>query len=329
MRVQRAVAGVLLSLCAGCGQAAFNRGGTNGVAVSWGVSDPAADGSAETYGLDRGLDLSERDDDVVLPGQQPLWPTASHPQVFSLADRLPRERSASLRDSISRSSRYLDIIAREFAREGVPPELAYLPIVESNFSESAVGLGGVGLWQLTRGTAQRYGLIVNRDIDERRDPEKASRAAARLLRDLYQQFDRWDLALAAYNMGSQRIERAVALSPGASVWQLADRSLLPKSTRTYVSNVLATTLVASQPERYGLANIGHYEPLRYDTFVVSHRLEVATIASLCERSSTEVAALNPALRSGVAPVGFQVRLPKGTKDRFAANYAAWRTHQAG
>ena len=113
--------------------------------------------------------------------------------------------------------------------------------------------------------------------------KKASRAAARLLRDLHDQFDSWDLALAAYNAGAGRVERALARNPGASFWQLAARDLLPRSTREYVPKVLATALVASRPEWFGLESVDRDEPLRYDTYVVSHRLEVGTIASLCGR----------------------------------------------
>jgi membrane-bound lytic murein transglycosylase D len=201
--------------------------------------------------------------------------------------------------------------------------------VASPTRPSAGGL--VGLWQFTAGTAKRYGLLVNREVDERRDPEKASRAAARLLRDLYDKFESWDLAIAAYNAGPAPIERALARSPGADFWKLADRGLLPGSTSQYVPKVLATALIASRPERYGLTDVDRSEPLRYDTVVVSQRVDVATIATLCGSSKTTVAELNPSLRTGVVPSipsGFQVRLPEGTGERFRVEYAEWRSGQA-
>ncbi|HZR80664.1 MAG TPA: lytic transglycosylase domain-containing protein [Candidatus Binatia bacterium] len=280
------------------------------------------------------LDLAASDDALgndaaerFLAGQARLWPTGEHPQVVSHASRLKREMVGRLRSGLARSGRYLDMIEREFQRQGVPVELAYLPIIESNFSHDAVGGGTVGLWQFTAGTAKRYGLIVTRDIDERRDPEKASRAAARLLRDLYERFESWDLAIAAYNAGPMPIERALARIPGADFWKLADRGLLPGTTRAYVPKVLATALIASRPENYGLTDIDRSEPLRYDTVVVRKRLDVATIATLCGSSRAVVADLNPSLRTGVVPSmpqGYPIRLPQGTSERFRVQYAAWQ-----
>ncbi len=329
MRVQRAVAGVLLSFLVGCGQAAVRQGAVAHPEVAWGVRAPG-DSLLQPLdlveGLEKGVD-GEDEAEAYLNGGTALWPVASHPKVVSHADRLRRSMAGTLRSGFARSGRYLDIIQRELEREGVPAELAFLPMVESSFSHQAVGRGAAGLWQFTPGTAQRYGLIVNREVDERRDPEKASRAAARLLRDLYDQFSSWELAVAAYNAGPGRVEAALARNPGASFWQLSDRALLPRITRDYVPKVLATALIAARPEEFGLAGVERYEPLRYDTYVVSQRLEVQTIASLCGSSPEQVVELNPALRKGVVPstpAGFQIRLPEGTGERFAANYAVWR-----
>lgn len=326
MRVQRAVAVALLSLGTGCGQTFVRQPSQPGYVVAFGLRQPGEAGLPARAG--------EAEDLALTLGQAgtSLWPEASHPKVDFRADRLSREMEGVLRSGLARSGRYLDIIERELEREGVPTELAYLPIIESNFSHQAVGGGAVGLWQLMAGTARRYGLIVSREIDERRDPEKASRAAAQLLRDLYEQFASWDLALAAYNAGPARVERALTRHPGASFWQLADRSLLPRITREYVPNVLATALIATRPERFGLTDVDRHEPLRYDTYVVSHRLEVATIASLCGSSRAEVAALNPSLKSGVVPrlpSGYQIRLPEGTGQLFAINYAVWGSGRGG
>jgi len=333
MRVQRAVAAVLLSLGAGCGQAAVQRGVMGNPQVVWGLHQPGDSPlSSPAVPPELSFDGEGHQDraEAFLAGSASLWPNADHPKVVSHASRLRQEMHGSLRAGIERSGRYMEIIEREFVREGVPVELAYLPIVESSFSHEAVGRGAVGLWQFTAGTAKRYGLIVNREIDERRDPEKASRAAARLLRDLYDRFESWDLAIAAYNAGPAPIERALARNPGADFWKLADRGLLPGTTRQYVPKVLATALIASRPERFGLSDVGRSEPLRYDTVVVSQRVDVATIATLCGSSKTTVADLNPSLKAGVVPSmpsGYQVRLPEGTRERFQVQYAEWRSGQ--
>jgi membrane-bound lytic murein transglycosylase D len=325
----------------GCGHAAVRQGGQGAVGpeVVWGIHQPGdlplgtrEDAAAE-------LDLTSPHEDGAtsfdaaeefLAGKTSLWPITEHPQVASRASRLRREMRGTLRSGLARSGRYIEIIEREFRRHGVPQELAYLPIVESNFAADAVGLGGVGLWQFTAGTAKRYGLIVNRDIDERRDPEKATSAAARLLRDLYERFERWDLAVAAYNAGPGRVMEALARKPGADFWKLA--GLLPGITRDYVPKVLATALIATRPESFGLHDVDRSEPLRFDTAVVEQRIDVATIADLCGRSRAEVAELNPQLRTGVVPkmpAGYQIRLPAGTGERFQVQYAAWETRGEG
>jgi len=253
---------------------------------------------------------------------------ALHPRVLSHARKMSNGQRITVRDALHRSGRYMEIIARELEREGIPPELAYLPAIESHFSCTAEGRGTAGLWQFTRGTAQRYGLLVNAQIDERRDPELASRAAARLLRDLYEQFGRWGLALAAYNAGPARVQQALDRHPGADFWQLADRGMLPARTRSYVPKVLAVAAIATEPKRFGLDGVTPLEPLSYETFEVAEPLDVKTIASLSGASARAITELNPSLRRGVVPktsAGFELRLPVGTRARFEEEYRSHRT----
>jgi membrane-bound lytic murein transglycosylase D len=318
MRRQRAVLVMLLSLCAGCGVEVVRQSQPLG-----GVLDPDLLGPvAAADGDYRGPSVG----DAV--GRGKLSPSASHeldeitlhPRVVSQAQQMTRGRSVTVRDALERSGRYLDIIARELSKEGVPPELAFLPAIESHFSTRAEGVGTVGLWQFTSGTARRYGLMVSSQVDERRDPELASRAAARLLRDLYDQFGRWELVLAAYNAGPARVQQALDRHPGADVWQLLDRGL-PAHTRTYVPKVLAVAAISNDPQRFGIADIEPLQPLSYETFAVNEPMNVDTIASLSGCSSDTITELNPALKRGVTPKGgFEIRLPHGAKQRFAKNY---------
>lgn len=335
MRVQRAVAAGLLLFTVGCGNVAMRGASRVGAMAPVARPDGRDPGyatgpsvGAGQYGSIRGTwdggptDAAE----AFLAGQAPLWPETNDPKVQLHAGRLRWAMEAKLRRGFASAGRYMEIIEREFGRAGVPLELGYLPIIESNFSNAAVSrASAVGLWQFTAGTAREYGLLVNRDVDERRDPEKATRAAAHLLRDLYDRFERWDLALAAYNAGAGSVRRALAARPGArDFWSLADR--LPGETRNYVPNVLATALIASRPETFGLVDLDRDAPLRYDTYVVSHRVDVGTIARLCGSSREEVAELNPSLRKGVVPLladGFPVRLPQGKAREFAVRYTAW------
>lgn len=320
MRRQRAVLVMLLSLSAGCGVEVVRKSQPLG-----GALDPA--GTGLVTAAEPRYSGPSLGDSV---GRGKLDPSASHefeevtlhPRVVSQAEQMTRGRGVTVRDALARSGRYMDIIARELSKEGVPPELAYLPAIESHFSTKAEGAGTVGLWQFTSGTARLYGLTVSPQVDERRDPELASRAAARLLRDLYDQFGRWELVLAAYNAGPARVKQALDRHPGADVWQLLDRGL-PAHTRTYVPKVLAVAAIANEPQRFGIGGIEPLQPLSYETFAVREPMNVATIASLSGCSSEAIAELNPALKRGVTPKGsFELRLPHGAKQRFAANYGA-------
>lgn len=333
MRTQRAVLVMLLSLSAGCGVEVVRKsqplaGLEPGQEGGWVSTREDADREVGG-GIGGKLDGIDRPSVASGRGKLPLLASEDfeeitlHPRVISQARQLTRGHGITVRDALERSGRYMEIIARELEREGVPTSLAFLPAVESHFSCNAEGPGTVGLWQFTRGTAQRYGLTVNSQVDERRDPERASRAAARMLRDLYDQFGRWGLAIAAYNAGPARVQQALERHPGADVWQLLDRGSLPAHTRKYVPKVLAVAAIASEPERFGIRDITPLEPLSYETFEVAEPLDVKTIASLSGASSSSIMELNPSLRRGVVPKtpgGFAIRLPEGTKQRFAQNY---------
>ena len=185
-------------------------------------------------------------------GAEGLRTLQGHPTVSQRVEHMLGRGRITLRTSLKRSVAYVPMIEEQLGEHGVPAELAYLPMVESRFRPNAVGRRAVGMWQFTRSTARLYGLTVNRKVDERRDPEKSSRAAARYLRDLYDQFESWDLALAAYNAGPGRVRRALKKRPEANFFELADRRLLPRITRGYVPKVLAISLIGPKPGTYGL-----------------------------------------------------------------------------
>lgn len=322
MRGLRAVLVMLLSLSAGCGVEVVQRSQPIGELLGPDVMGPVASADADGPSIGQSLGRGK----FVPDGSHELDEFTLHPRVVTEARQMAR--GVTLRDALSRSGRYIDIIAREFSKEGVPPELAYLPAIESHFSHQAVGPGTVGLWQFTSGTARRYGLLVNAQVDERRDPELASRAAARLLRDLYDQFGRWGLVVAAYNAGPARVQQALDRNPGADVWQLIDHGSLPSHTKQYVPKVLAVAAIANRPARFGLDDIEPLQPLSYETFDVKEPMDVKTIASLSGCSSSSISELNPALRRGVVPKGgFEIHLPDGAKQRFERNYRA-RKHAA-
>jgi peptidoglycan lytic transglycosylase D len=163
------------------------------------------------------------------------------------------QRKEWLQAVLSRSSLYRTVIGAELAERGLPPELRFLPAVESGFQAHAVSpMGAVGLWQLMRNTASPYGLRMDQWVDERRDFMRATEASLRKLEDNYRQFGDWFLALAAYNCGAGRLARVVARNPGVDFWTLRKKGLLPRETAAFVPMFLAVTRILSYPVRYGL-----------------------------------------------------------------------------
>jgi len=142
-----------------------------------------------------------------------------------------------------RGAKYFPEVQRMVDEAGLPPELAVLPTLESGFRSDAHGLGGSGLWQLCASTARRYGLVVSPKRDDRLNPHLATKAAIRYLQDLYERYGDWPLALAAYNAGEGRVDRALRLHPGASFWDLAERGRLPAVTCSYVPRLLGLARV--------------------------------------------------------------------------------------
>jgi membrane-bound lytic murein transglycosylase D len=155
---------------------------------------------------------------------------------------------------LSRSRRYLPMIRRIFQEYGLPQDLVYIALVESGFNPAAKSPAeAVGIWQFIEGTARRYGLKINNQVDERRDPEKSTRAAARYLLDLYRQFSNWYLAAAGYNAGENRIEAVTRKYCTMDFWTMAQKKLLPQETCNFVPQLIAATIIANAPEKYGFS----------------------------------------------------------------------------
>lgn len=250
---------------------------------------------------------------------------SSHPKVQDFVDRYQTSMRAYMQRALQRGSKYLPRIARILVEEGVPAQLAYLPIVESGFSLHAVShAGAVGPWQFVRGTGQRYGLRIDGYVDERRDPEMATRAAARYLRDLYERFGDWHLALAGYNSGEGNIERIQAWKGCENYWEMSDRGYLPVETSEFVPRFLAAVEVAMSPAYYGF-DIPTTKPTRFDTIEVTRPISLKAVARLSGSDEETIRELNPALNRGVVPPhGYAVRLPKGTREQFELALSSYR-----
>ncbi|TMB46084.1 MAG: lytic transglycosylase domain-containing protein [Deltaproteobacteria bacterium] len=170
----------------------------------------------------------------------------AHPEIDVWERRLRSERPlwTTTQHALARGAAYLPRLRDMFAEGGLPSSLALLPVIESGFGTDAGSPSGCrGLWQLKASTARRFGLVVNRRRDERLEPDLATRAAARYLALLHAHYGDWPLALAAYNVGEGRVDRARGRAPGASFWQLADDRRLPRASRDYVARFLALVRV--------------------------------------------------------------------------------------
>src|SRR5581483_803550 len=184
---------------------------------------------------------------------------ASYINYYSTRGRDVLERA------LTRAGLYQDMISRVLKEEGVPQDLIYLAEAESGFRPLALSRAGArGMWQFISARARGYGLRRDAWVDERQDPEKSTRAAARHLKDLYNQFGDWYLAMAAYNSGPLTVQHAVRRTGYADFWQLYRRGVLPKETRNYVPIILAVTIMAKNPAQYGLDEIIPDKPLEVD-----------------------------------------------------------------
>lgn len=240
-----------------------------------------------------------------------------------------------LEEGLRRSGRYKALIERVFSEEGVPQELMYLAQAESGFLPRAVSYKqAVGMWQFTHATGIDYSLAHTSAYDERLDPEKATRAAARYLKSLYARYGDWYLAMAAYNCGPAVVDRAVERTGYADYWELLKRHALPKETANYVPIILAMTIMAKNPKDYGLENIDFDAPVEYDSIRLSASTNLNLIADATMQPVSVIRDLNPALLRMVAPEGYEVHVPKGTGNTAQAalesvpadSRRAWRLH---
>ena len=237
-----------------------------------------------------------------------------------------------LRDHIQggmdRGAQYLPMIQEVFKAEGLPLDLAYIPLIESAFKPAAQSQKRArGVWQFMRATGEERGLETNWFVDERSDPEKSTRAAAQYLKWLYNQFGDWHLALASYNGGPGRVQRAMKRTGIEDFWRLADgrRKHLPRETREYVPLILAAMVVARNPTQYGFAPMTTDKPFAYDTVTVTRAVDLRRIAEWTDTPLETIQALNPELRRWTTPVRadrYDVKVPTGTGDKLRERLAS-------
>jgi membrane-bound lytic murein transglycosylase D len=237
---------------------------------------------------------------------------------------------------LERAGRYRPLIERILQEEGIPQELLHLAQAESGFFPRAISSKAAGgMWQFVAWRGQEYGLMRTAYTDDRFDPEKATRASARHLHDLYNMFGDWYLAMAAYNCGPNAVARAVERTGYADFWELRGRHVLPEQTTNYVPIILAMTIMTKNAAEYGLEGVVPEAPLEFDTIEVDAPTHLGLVADLTDAPMPELQDLNPALLKGVAPAGYVLHVPKGTGGTLsatlqmipAARRASWRMHK--
>ena len=206
------------------------------------------------------------------------------------------------------------VVKQIFFELGLPQELMYLSVIESGFNPRAYSRAHAsGPWQFMKATGRRYGLQINRHIDERRDPIKSSVAAAQHLRDLYDQFESWPLALAAYNAGAGKITRAIRKSGTRDYWKIRRTRFIRRETREYVAKFMAAARIASNPTLFGFSP-GSDEVYQYDEVLMKTTIHLRTVAKKTGLDFEDLRHLNPELRRSIIPPskeGYLLKVPAG------------------
>ena len=243
------------------------------------------------------------------------FPVEINDRVLSMLDYYTTGRGRStIEVGLERAGLYRSMIEQIFAEEGVPLDLIYLAQAESVFKPKAVSSAKAkGMWQFISSRGREYGLRQNWWIDERSDPQKSTRAAARHLKDLYDQFGNWYLAMAAYNSGPARVSRAMKQAGTSDFWTLADQRRLPRETRNYVPTIIAMTIIGKRPDRYGF-DITPADSIDVERVQIDMATDLRVIADYLDLPLERIQELNPhVLRWATPPddAEFELNLPMG------------------
>ena len=265
-------------------------------------------------------------------------PLVSNDYVDGVITYFQGRGSGFINTVLKRVGLYQPLFSEALRKEGLPQDLVYLAAAESAFNPFALSRAGAkGIWQLMLGRAVEYGLKKDRWVDEREDPVKSTAAAVRHLKDLYQQFGDWYLAMAAYNCGPVNVQRAIEKTGYADFWMLRQLHALPVDTENYVPIIIATALIAKDPQGYGFT-IQPDPPLQTEQIVVSVPTDLRLVAQLIDRPVEEVIRLNPGLLRWTTPANdpeFVLSLPPGSRDTYEQAIATvppdkriwWRIHK--
>jgi peptidoglycan lytic transglycosylase D len=262
-------------------------------------------------------DLAATEHDVPIP---------QNDRVLAYVELFQGRLRDYIQESLTRGTKYLPMIQEVFREEGLPLDLAYIPVIESGFKTNALSRASAkGPWQFMRSTATEQGLKTDWYVDERSDPEKATVAAAKYLKILRDLFDGdWHLVLAAYNGGLGRVQRAMKRSGRSDFWDLSESTrYLPRETREYVPLILAAIIVSKNPVQYGF-DITAQDRMAYETVTMPRAIDLRRVAEWTGRSIDEIQALNPELRRWTTPLKseYELKVPIGTADVLSKRLAS-------
>lgn len=254
-------------------------------------------------------------------------PVTRNDRVDFFIEYLMTQKHDDMEQWLERLGRYAPMLQAELRERGMPEDLVFLAMMESGLDPNAYSSAdAAGLWQFIEETGERYGLEVSDEVDERRDPVKATGAALTYLQELHERFGSWYLAAAAYNTGENRVARILDEQAGgargdeALYWQISPH--IPRETRDYVPLMLAAGHIAKNPAQYGFTDLQYQEPLTFDVVEVPAGVDFETIAQAAGTDVDAIRDLNPQLRKDRTPEKrpWSVRIPQGTSDAFAANF---------
>jgi membrane-bound lytic murein transglycosylase D len=291
--------------------------------------------------------------DLTLPAGDPRLAELAEKELMHVQHDLPLTVNASVLQYLSyfsttkgratvahgldRSGRYNAMVRRVLKEEGVPQDLMYLAQAESAFQPTAVSKAGArGLWQFMPFRGEEYDLGRTFWVDERSDPEKATRAAARHMRDLYDMFGDWYLVMAAYNAGPMNVVKAVERTGYADFWELSRLHALPKQTQNYVPIIIALALVGKDPVLYGV-EVAPEKPAAVDVIYPKHSIDLHLVADATGADIDDLRQMNPELLRNVTPndANFELKLPAGYGEKFQDaigqvpqdKWTSWRLHK--
>ena len=262
--------------------------------------------------IETGIDLSAYD-----------FPITINKQVLYYLDLFQGKQRKNFSAWLARSNRYRPFIEKELQKAGLPQDLVFLAMIESGFNPSAYSCADAsGLWQFIEGTGRIYGLKIDSYVDERREPEKATKAAIKFLSKLHAELGDWYLAVAAYNAGEKTIENAINNYGSRDFWKLAVSEGLHMETKRYVPKLIAAIMIARNPEQYGFSAIGQFKPIPYDTIEVPAGTDLEAVAVTANTSVKELRTLNNELLKNQAPSNqdsYALKIPAGTRELVAKN----------